>query len=80
MSYLVLKAFHLIFVVCWFAGLFYLGRLFIYFKEKSEPLKEAIVSSLLLSIDKKTGNIMNKNIIKQPAKMLIDVFNFIVVK
>ena len=33
MNYLVLKAFHLIFVVCWFAGLFYLGRLFIYFKE-----------------------------------------------
>lgn len=25
-----LKAFHLIFVVCWFAGLFYLPRLFVY--------------------------------------------------
>ena len=26
-----LKAFHLIFVVCWFAGLFYLPRIFVYF-------------------------------------------------
>ena len=33
MSYLVLKTIHLIAVVCWFAGLFYLGRLFIYHKE-----------------------------------------------
>ena len=24
------KAFHIIFVVCWFAGLFYLPRLFVY--------------------------------------------------
>jgi putative membrane protein len=27
--YLVIKAFHIIFVVCWFAGLFYLPRLFV---------------------------------------------------
>ena len=26
-----LKAFHLIFVVCWFAGLFYLPRIFVYY-------------------------------------------------
>jgi len=26
-----LKAFHIIFVVCWFAGLFYLPRLFVYY-------------------------------------------------
>lgn len=30
MSYLWLKAFHIIFMVTWFAGLFYLPRLFIY--------------------------------------------------
>ena len=35
MSYLVLKTIHLIFVISWFAGLFYVGRLFIYFKEAS---------------------------------------------
>lgn len=26
-----LRAFHIIFVVCWFAGLFYLPRIFVYF-------------------------------------------------
>ncbi|MEP0201438.1 MAG: CopD family protein [Halioglobus sp.] len=26
-----LKAFHLIFVVCWFAGIFYLPRIFVYY-------------------------------------------------
>ncbi len=33
-----LKAFHIIFVVTWFAGLFYLPRLFIYHTEAGEPL------------------------------------------
>ncbi len=30
MIYLYLKAIHIVFVVCWFAGIFYLPRLFIY--------------------------------------------------
>ncbi|WP_337879115.1 protoporphyrinogen oxidase HemJ [Rheinheimera sp.] len=30
MTLLWLKAFHIIFMVCWFAGLFYLPRLFVY--------------------------------------------------
>lgn len=29
MTYLILKSLHIIFVVCWFAGLFYLPRLFV---------------------------------------------------
>lgn len=33
-----LKAFHVIFVVTWFAGLFYLPRLFIYHVEASEAV------------------------------------------
>ncbi|GAA0719161.1 protoporphyrinogen oxidase HemJ [Dokdonella soli] len=33
-----LKAFHVIFVVTWFAGLFYLPRLFIYHAEASEAV------------------------------------------
>lgn len=33
-----LKAFHVIAVVAWFAGLFYLPRLFIYHTEATEPL------------------------------------------
>lgn len=36
MSYLYLKALHIIFVVTWFAGLFYIVRLFIYFAEAAE--------------------------------------------
>jgi putative membrane protein len=32
-----LKAFHIIAVVTWFAGLFYLPRLFVYHAEASEP-------------------------------------------
>lgn len=31
-----LKAFHIIFVVCWFAGLFYLPRLFVYHVESKD--------------------------------------------
>ncbi|MBO9664373.1 CopD family protein [Dokdonella sp.] len=33
-----LKAFHVIFVVTWFAGLFYLPRLFVYHAEAHEPI------------------------------------------
>lgn len=31
-----LKAFHIIFVVCWFAGLFYLPRIFVYYAASEE--------------------------------------------
>jgi putative membrane protein len=33
-----LKAFHVVFVVTWFAGLFYLPRLFVYHAEAAEPV------------------------------------------
>lgn len=36
-----LKAFHVIFIVTWFAGLFYLPRLFIYHTEAGEPALRA---------------------------------------
>lgn len=42
MDFLYVKALHIIFVVTWFAGLFYIGRLFIYHVEaekKEEPAK-----------------------------------------
>lgn len=45
MSYTVLKALHIIFMVSWFAGLFYIVRLFIYHTEaqdKSEQEKEIL--------------------------------------
>lgn len=35
MTILWLKAFHLIFMVCWFAGLFYLPRLFVYHSQNA---------------------------------------------
>jgi putative membrane protein len=45
MSYTVLKALHIIFVVSWFAGLFYLPRLLVYHVEaqdKDEPEKSIL--------------------------------------
>ena len=45
MSYTVLKALHIIFMVSWFAGLFYIVRLFIYHteaQEKNEQEKEIL--------------------------------------
>ena len=35
--YLWIKAFHVIFVTCWMAGLFYLPRLFVYHVETNNP-------------------------------------------
>ena len=43
--YLYLKALHIIFVVCWFAGLFYIVRLFVYYAEAQ--LKEAVEKQIL---------------------------------
>lgn len=51
MDYLYIKALHVIFVVCWFAGLFYIVRLFIYTKEayeKEEPSKSILTAQLTL--------------------------------
>ena len=36
-----IKAFHIVFVVTWFAGLFYLPRLFIYHSEASDAVSRA---------------------------------------
>lgn len=51
MDFLYIKALHIIFVVCWFAGLFYIVRLFVYTKEaneKEEPEKSILTKQLLL--------------------------------
>ncbi|MEE4000421.1 CopD family protein [Tenacibaculum sp. FZY0031] len=45
MDFLYVKALHIIFVVTWFSGLFYIGRLFIYHVEaekKDEPAKSIL--------------------------------------
>ena len=36
-----LKAFHIVFVVCWFAGLFYLPRIFVYYAASEQELVRA---------------------------------------
>lgn len=51
MTSLYLKAVHIIFVVTWFAGLFYMPRLFVYIIEshgKSEPEKSILLKQLTL--------------------------------
>ncbi len=53
MSYLYLKAIHIIFVVTWFSGMFYLVRLFIYHREaqdKPSPEKEILSAQFQLMI------------------------------
>ncbi|PZP47414.1 MAG: protoporphyrinogen IX oxidase [Pseudopedobacter saltans] len=49
--YYYLKAIHIIFVVCWFAGLFYMPRLLIYNREaqdKTEPEKSILATQYKL--------------------------------
>ncbi|MCP4978006.1 MAG: CopD family protein [Maribacter sp.] len=66
-----IKALHLIFVVTWFAGLFYIPRLFIYHIEASEkpsPEKE-ILSKQLKLMTKRLWNI-----ITWPSAILSTIF------
>ena len=49
--YFYIKALHLIFVITWFAGLFYIPRLFVYHIESSQkpsPEKEILTKQLKL--------------------------------
>lgn len=51
MASLYLKAVHIIFIVTWFAGLFYMPRLFVYIIEsyqKAEPEKSILLNQLLM--------------------------------
>jgi len=40
MSFLLLKGLHIIAVICWFAGLFYLPRLFVYHAMSEDPISK----------------------------------------
>ncbi|WP_421764392.1 CopD family protein [Ekhidna sp.] len=55
MDYLYLKALHIIFVITWFAGLFYIVRLFIYHTEalNEEEPKRSILSEQLALMSRK---------------------------
>lgn len=46
MATLWLKAFHIVFVVTWFAGLFYLPRLFVYFVEADSAAVRTTLSMM----------------------------------
>lgn len=73
MQFLIAKALHIIFVVSWFAGLFYIVRLFIYHVEASE--KEEPDKSILMNQYK----IMQKKlwyIITWPAMVLTIITGF----
>jgi len=75
-SYLYIKSLHLIFIVTWFAGLFYIVRLFVYqieASQKSSPEKEILGKQL---------NIMASrlwNIITWPSMILALVFGIILI-
>ena len=69
--YLYLKALHIIFVVCWFAGLFYIVRLFVYYAEAQQ--KEALEMQIL----SKQYQIMTHRlwfIITYPSAILATIF------
>ena len=71
MEYLYIKSLHIIFVTTWFAGLFYIIRLFIYYKEAEE--KEEPEKSIL----QKQFTLMSKRlwyIITWPSAVLSVIF------
>ena len=47
MSYTLLKALHIIFVVTWFAGLFYMFRLFVYHREAQDQTDLTVRDALI---------------------------------
>src|SRR5690606_16386860 len=69
--YLYLKALHIIFVVCWFAGLFYIVRLFVYYAEaqlKTEIEKDILTKQYQLMAHRLWY------IITYPAAVLATIF------
>jgi putative membrane protein len=70
-NYDFIKALHLIFMVSWFAGLFYMVRLFIYFREaadKPAPEKEILQNQFVIMMQRLWW------IITTPAMVLTVVF------
>jgi putative membrane protein len=68
MFYLWMKALHLISLISWFAGLFYLPRLFVYYAENSNPDTRRTLIIMQLKLWK---------IIMVPASLLTALFGFI---
>ncbi len=55
MQYLIFKALHVIFIVSWFAGIFFLGRMFIYHREALDKtqVEQDILIPLFSSAEKR---------------------------
>jgi putative membrane protein len=73
MTYDYIKALHLIFMVSWFAGLFYMVRLFIYFREaadKKKAEKDILQAQFIIMMQRLWW------IITTPAMILTLVFGF----
>ena len=68
MAYLWIKSFHLISLISWFAGLFYLPRLFVYYAESAHPSTRATLLTMQLRLWK---------IIMVPASALTALFGLI---
>jgi putative membrane protein len=60
--YLYIKAFHLIFMVTWFAGLFYLFRLFVYHVESQEAAVREQLKIMERKLYKFTTPLMHLNL------------------
>ncbi len=73
MDFLYIKALHIIFVVTWFAGLFYIVRLFIYHveAEKKEPVAKKILQEQYKLMEKRLWYI-----ITWPSAILASFFAF----
>ena len=39
-----IQGFHVIFVVCWFAGIFYLPRILVYYAQSPDPETKAVLA------------------------------------
>ncbi|MCG8319332.1 MAG: CopD family protein [Cytophagales bacterium] len=73
MVFLYLKALHIIFVVTWFAGLFYNVRLFIYYAEAQEKEER---ERLILTNQYKVMSARLWHIITWPSAVLTLIFGF----
>ena len=76
MSFLIFKTIHLVGVVSWFAGLFYLGRMFVYHRESfehSEPKRSILMDQIALMESRVYKIIMN------PAMMLSWFFGLLMI-
>ncbi len=76
MEYLLIKSLHIISIVAWFAGLFYLVRLFVYHTEAND--KDALEKEVL----QKQYHIMQYRLYKiicNPAMMLTWIFGLVLI-